>query len=141
MAKTTFISWNVNGIRAVEKKEALKWIDDEKIDFLGLQEIKAEADQIPDSIFEKNYKFQSINSSSNKVDYFFVSKDLKEKIVDTDILDLAKYKFFHLVNHFIQCPLTIDDSKKLFICIESLDCSKRISVNFHSVIENLFRII
>ncbi|BAF71603.1 exodeoxyribonuclease III [Sulfurovum sp. NBC37-1] len=66
MAKTTFISWNVNGIRAVEKKNALKWIDESDIDFLGLQEIKAEADQIPDSIFEKHYKFQSINSSSRK---------------------------------------------------------------------------
>jgi len=66
MADTTFISWNVNGIRAVDKKTALKWIDEEKIDFLGLQEIKAEADQIPESIFEKNYKFQSINSSSRK---------------------------------------------------------------------------
>ena len=66
MAKLTFISWNVNGIRAVDKKEALKWIDDENIDFLGLQEIKAEAEQIPESIFSKNYKFQSINSSVNK---------------------------------------------------------------------------
>jgi exodeoxyribonuclease-3 len=66
MAKLTFISWNVNGIRAVEKKEALKWIDDESIDFLGLQEIKAEAEQIPNTIFERNYKFQSINSSSKK---------------------------------------------------------------------------
>ncbi|MCW8821597.1 MAG: exodeoxyribonuclease III, partial [Sulfurovum sp.] len=45
----TFISWNVNGIRAVEKKEALKWIDEADVDFLGLQEIKAEADQIPES--------------------------------------------------------------------------------------------
>ena len=27
MANLTFISWNVNGIRAVDKKDALKWID------------------------------------------------------------------------------------------------------------------
>lgn len=62
----TFVSWNVNGIRAVEKKKALQWIDAEQIDFLGLQEIKAEAEQIPESIFERKYKFQSINSSSKK---------------------------------------------------------------------------
>ncbi|MBT8343354.1 MAG: endonuclease/exonuclease/phosphatase family protein, partial [Sulfurovum sp.] len=62
----TFISWNVNGIRAVEKKQALKWIDEEHVDFLGLQEIKAEAEQIPENIFEREYKFQSINSSSKK---------------------------------------------------------------------------
>ena len=32
-----FISWNVNGIRAVDKKEALKWVDDYNID---IQEFK-----------------------------------------------------------------------------------------------------
>ena len=66
MAKTTFISWNVNGIRAVDKKEALKWIDKEEVDFLGLQEIKAEAEQIPTSIFDREYKIAHINSSSKK---------------------------------------------------------------------------
>ena len=66
MAKLTFISWNVNGIRAVDKKDALKWIDEADVDFLGLQEIKAEAEQIPDGIFERDYKYQSISSSVNK---------------------------------------------------------------------------
>ena len=66
MKKTTFISWNVNGIRAVDKKEALKWIDNETVDFLGLQEIKAEAEQIPNTIFETEYKYQEINSSIKK---------------------------------------------------------------------------
>jgi exodeoxyribonuclease-3 len=66
VAKTTFISWNVNGIRAVEKKEALKWIDEEEVEFLGLQEIKAEAAQIPENIFERDYVVQEINSSVKK---------------------------------------------------------------------------
>ena len=66
MAKTTFISWNVNGIRAVDKKEALKWIDEQEVDFLGLQEIKAEAEQIPKTIFERDYAIQNINSSVKK---------------------------------------------------------------------------
>lgn len=66
MAKTTFISWNVNGIRAVDKKEALKWIDEQQVDFLGLQEIKAEASQIPETIFERDYSIQNINSSIKK---------------------------------------------------------------------------
>jgi len=66
MKKTTFISWNVNGIRAVDKKEALKWIDNEDVDFLGLQEIKAEAEQIPNTIFERSYNYQEINSSIKK---------------------------------------------------------------------------
>jgi len=66
MAHTTFISWNVNGIRAVDKKEALKWIDEQEVDFLGLQEIKAEEAQIPETIFERNYAIENINSSIKK---------------------------------------------------------------------------
>ena len=61
-----FISWNVNGIRAVEKKGALRWVDDEQVDILGLQEIKAEAEQIPESIFEKEFVSTHINSCSIK---------------------------------------------------------------------------
>ena len=51
-----FISWNVNGIRAVDKKEALKWIDEANVDLLGVQETKSQVDQIPSTIFEKEYK-------------------------------------------------------------------------------------
>ena len=61
-----FISWNVNGIRAVEKKEALKWVDNETVNILGLQEIKAEEDQIPATIFEKEFAFKHINPCSIK---------------------------------------------------------------------------
>ncbi|MEE8588672.1 MAG: endonuclease/exonuclease/phosphatase family protein [Sulfurimonadaceae bacterium] len=41
------ISWNVNGIRAVANKEALRWIDERQPDILCLQEIKALPEQIP----------------------------------------------------------------------------------------------
>jgi len=41
------ISWNVNGIRAVAKKGFKKWLDEEKPDILGLQEIKANEENIP----------------------------------------------------------------------------------------------
>jgi len=95
----TFISWNVNGIRAVEKKEALKWVDEEEVDFLGLQEIKAEADQIPDSIFEREYKFQSINSSSNKgqsgVALYTDVKGEASCCSHVDILDEGRINEYH----------------------------------------------
>ncbi|HIP13516.1 MAG TPA: exodeoxyribonuclease III [Arcobacter sp.] len=51
-----FISWNVNGIRAVDKKEALLWVDEDKIDFIGIQETKSMIEQIPKTIFKKEYK-------------------------------------------------------------------------------------
>ena len=99
MAKRTFISWNVNGIRAVDKKEALKWIDNEAVDFLGLQEIKAEADQIPDTIFERKYKFQSINSSVNKgqsgVALYTDIKGEASCCHEVDILDEGRINEYH----------------------------------------------
>jgi len=42
------VSWNVNGIRAVQKKGFLDWLDREKPDILALQETKASPDQLDD---------------------------------------------------------------------------------------------
>ncbi|MDA1060213.1 MAG: exodeoxyribonuclease III [bacterium] len=44
------ISWNVNGIRAAEKKGLLNWIKEEKPDILGIQEIKAMEDQLSEEL-------------------------------------------------------------------------------------------
>ena len=60
------ISWNVNGIRAVATKEALKWIDERQTDILCLQEIKALENQIPDNLFDKKYKERVVNSADKK---------------------------------------------------------------------------
>lgn len=102
MAKMTFISWNVNGIRAVDKKGALQWIDEANVDFLGLQEIKAEAEQIPESIFEREYKFQSINSSSKKgqsgVALYTDVKGEAWHCESVDILDEGRINEYHFEN-------------------------------------------
>ena len=66
MAKKRFISWNVNGIRAVARKEALQWVDNATPDILALQEIKAEIDQIPNNLFEHQYKNLYVSSSHKK---------------------------------------------------------------------------
>ena len=60
------ISWNVNGIRAVGNKEALKWIDERQTDILCLQEIKALEEQVPDELFEKKYTDIIVNSADKK---------------------------------------------------------------------------
>ncbi|SFV71106.1 Exodeoxyribonuclease III [hydrothermal vent metagenome] len=102
MATMTFISWNVNGIRAVDKKGALKWIDDAEVDFLGLQEIKAESEQIPESIFERDYKFQSINSSIKKgqsgVALYTDVKGIASCCEEVDILDEGRINEYHFDN-------------------------------------------
>jgi exodeoxyribonuclease III len=40
------LSWNVNGIRAIQKKGFLEWLEREKPDILGVQETKAHPDQL-----------------------------------------------------------------------------------------------
>ncbi|AXH14607.1 exodeoxyribonuclease III [Malaciobacter mytili] len=98
-----FISWNVNGIRAVEKKEALKWVDNEKVDILGLQEIKAEENQIPKTIFEKEFSFKHINPCSIKgrsgtalysdIEPFFADKTLNVDILKEGRINEAHFNF------------------------------------------------
>jgi len=60
------ISWNVNGIRAVAKKDALRWIGESGADIVGLQEIKAEASQIPYNALGREFRYEFINPSSKK---------------------------------------------------------------------------
>lgn len=45
-----FLSWNVNGLRAVEKKGFAEWLQTTAPDILGLQETKAWPEQIPDTL-------------------------------------------------------------------------------------------
>ncbi|MDR1127480.1 MAG: endonuclease/exonuclease/phosphatase family protein, partial [Treponema sp.] len=44
------LSWNVNGIRAVEKKGFLEWLKTESPDMLCIQETKAEPSQLSESL-------------------------------------------------------------------------------------------
>ena len=44
------LSWNVNGIRAVEKKGFADWLKKESPDVLAVQETKADPDQLSDSL-------------------------------------------------------------------------------------------
>ena len=60
------ISWNVNGIRAVGNKEALKWVDHRNPDILCLQEIKALEEQIPEDLFETEFLSREVNSAEKK---------------------------------------------------------------------------
>ena len=46
------ISWNVNGLRAAERKGFLGWLESSGADVVFLQEIKANADQLSDELRE-----------------------------------------------------------------------------------------
>jgi exodeoxyribonuclease-3 len=95
-----FISWNVNGIRAVDKKEALKWVDDTNVDILALQEIKAQKEQIPSTIFDTQYKHILVNSSINKGQsgtalYSNIDPIFTDTTKNVDILDEGRINEFH----------------------------------------------
>ncbi len=86
------ISWNVNGIRAVSNKEALKWIDERDPDILCLQEIKALKEQIPTDLFQKHYEEVLINPALKKgysgtATYSVLKSDFHSTCPDIDTLN------------------------------------------------------
>jgi exodeoxyribonuclease-3 len=47
------VSWNVNGIRACEKKGLVRYLERSRADIIGLQEVRALPEQIPQSLRRK----------------------------------------------------------------------------------------
>jgi len=95
-----FISWNVNGIRAVDKKEALLWVDEDKIDFLGIQETKSMIEQIPQSIFKKEYKNltgsqSAIKGRSGTALFSDIELTFEGNCPDVDVLDEGRINEIH----------------------------------------------
>ena len=50
MESLRVVSWNVNGLRAVVRKGFLDWLHAESAAIVGLQETRAELDQLPDDV-------------------------------------------------------------------------------------------
>jgi exodeoxyribonuclease III len=44
------VSWNVNGLRAAHKKGFLDWLAAEKADVVGVQEVRAHEEQLPEEV-------------------------------------------------------------------------------------------
>lgn len=58
-----FLSWNINGLRAISDKGGLDWLKDENFDFVGFQEIKAHEDKFPKKIYELGFDHIYSNSA------------------------------------------------------------------------------
>src|SRR4030042_6071577 len=52
MKEITILSWNVNGIRAVEKNGLLEWLNEESPDIFCVQETKAQPEQLDKDLLE-----------------------------------------------------------------------------------------
>ena len=84
MAKTyRLISWNVNGLRAVLKKDFFKWFKKEAPDVLCLQEIKATQAQLPPDILHYPGYNMSWNSAE-RLGYSGVATFSKDKPVSVN---------------------------------------------------------
>jgi len=50
MAKVRIVSWNVNGLRACAKKGFLEWLSSSRAQIVGLQEVRALEEQLPEEV-------------------------------------------------------------------------------------------
>lgn len=66
--KYKLLSWNVNGIRAIEKKGFLSWLEKEKPDICALQETKAHPDQLSPEL-RQSHGYQVFFSSAQRRGY------------------------------------------------------------------------
>ncbi|GHU88668.1 exodeoxyribonuclease III [Spirochaetia bacterium] len=89
------LSWNVNGIRAVEKKGFVGWIETESPDLLGIQETKARPEQLsPDLISPRDNAgavYTSYWASAKKAGYSGVAIYSKVKPLDVKPLGISAF--------------------------------------------------
>ena len=116
------ISWNVNGIRAVAKKNFFEDFEQLDADILCLQETKAQDDQVAETLtpindyhiysnsaVKKGYSGTAILSKTEPIS---VSRDIGIEIHDTEGRVLClEYDKFYLVNVYV--PNSGSDLKRL----------------------------
>jgi exodeoxyribonuclease-3 len=86
-----FYSWNVNGIRAAQKKGLLDWFHKEAPDILGVQETKAHPDQL-DPELAAPAGYHTYWASAEKKGYSGVGLFSKAEPNDVKIgLDISEY--------------------------------------------------
>lgn len=104
------ISWNVNGIRAIEKKGFVSWFEEEAPDILCLQEVKATEEQIPKSFAALESKYHRYWHAAQRKGYSGVAVFSKDEPIrvktrlgidrfdDEGRIIECEYSTFHLFN-------------------------------------------
>ncbi len=110
MNKLKLLSWNVNGIRAIQKKGFVEWLLKENPDMLCIQETKASPEQLSEELLNINGYKSFFSSSIVKKGYSGVAIYTKEEPVkvehgfgiprfdDEGRIVIAHYKKFVLIN-------------------------------------------
>lgn len=106
------ISWNVNGIRAIESKGFLEWLYHESPDIICLQETKAEPAQVPSSLSPpKNYHSYYLGNARQKgmsgvglltkiMPHEVMTESLPELLREEGRVLAARFENFTLVNAY-----------------------------------------
>ena len=119
------VSWNVNGIRAIEKRGFVDWLVKDNPDVLCLNETKAEPGQLSPELLEppvKGKPYFSFWASSKKKGYSGVAIYTKEKPDDVHFMGkaefddegrvlIAEYKKFSLIAAYF--PNSQDERRRL----------------------------
>jgi len=84
------VSWNVNGIRAIEKRGFFEWFKKDDPDILCLNETKAEPGQLS-SIFLNPGSYSSFWASSKKKGYSGVAIYTKQKPEDVHFFGIPEF--------------------------------------------------
>ena len=119
------LSWNVNGIRAVEKRGFVDWMVKENADILCLNETKAEPEQLSPELINppvKGKPYASFWACSKKKGYSGVAIYTKKKPEDVHFLGkaefddegrvlIAEYKDFSLIAAYF--PNSQDERRRI----------------------------
>lgn len=90
----SIISWNVNGIRAVEKKGFLEWLNKESPDILCLQETKAKKEQLSAELVEADFgnsKYFTFWQAAKKAGYSGTAIYSKKKPLEIRTMNLPQF--------------------------------------------------
>lgn len=123
------ISWNVNGIRAIAKKNFFPFIEEFKPDILALQETKAHENQLGEEFeipgYQKFFASSTLKKGYSGVAIFSKIKPIKVSLLEEEIFDregrglIAEYDSFFLINGYF--PNSQEAGKRLDYKIEFLN--------------------
>ena len=83
-------SWNVNGIRAVQKKGFLEWLGETAPDICCVQETKAQRDQLGEELLAPE-GYRTIWQSAERKGYSGVAAFVREEPLSVDILGAPEF--------------------------------------------------
>lgn len=134
------LSWNVNGIRAVEKKGFIEYVKNSGYDIIGIQETKAQPDQLNQELLNiEGYK--SYFKWAEKKGYSGVAIYTKEEPLEVSDMEIeafdnegrviiARYPKFTFINAYF--PNSQDAGKRIDYKVEFCEamlklCNERVA--------------